>query len=206
MPSSSAFSCVSSPRDRITHSEERELGQSFPSRRRQSLPARPAEVQKPAFRHWGSSLSMNNNDVGELTSRTLRPPSPPSTPTPRHPQTTPRRARKPSLPDLRVELNHPKLEDYLEKPRFVNSISSAKAQTLNNRGNYATLYKNPSSYRNLRLGNFLEEEEGENYDNNPEELIPERLRLYYLDTYLKVCDTCDSLSHCNPNSPIHKGL
>jgi len=33
-----------------------------------------------------------------------------------------------------------------------------------------------SPYRNLRLGNFMEEES--------DELIPDRLRQYYLETYL----------------------
>ena len=47
-------------------------------------------------------------------------------------------------------------------------------------------------YRNLRLGNFLESGE-----SNEEELIPERLRLYYKDTYF---------SEWNPNSPISKGV
>ena len=43
-----------------------------------------------------------------------------------------------------------------------------------------------------------EDEEGE--------LIPERLRQYYLETYLNVCDTCESLTHSNPVSPIHRGM
>ena len=55
-----------------------------------------------------------------------------------------------------------------------------------------------SPYRNLRLGNFMEEES--------DEVIPERLRQYYLETYLNVCDTCESLTHCNPVSPIHRGM
>ena len=58
-----------------------------------------------------------------------------------------------------------------------------------------------SPYRNLRLGNFMEGPEEED-----EELIPDRLRQYYLETYLNVCDTCESLTHCNPVSPIHRGM
>uniref|UniRef100_A0A0K2UMM5 Uncharacterized protein n=1 Tax=Lepeophtheirus salmonis TaxID=72036 RepID=A0A0K2UMM5_LEPSM len=211
----SAFSCVSSQgtrggggqeeRPRSSHSEEREL---FPSsstlpQRRQSLPARPARPERKAsFHHWGSSLSMDK-EVEELTSRTLRPPSPTLVVVPpkHHPNPSIRR-RKPSLPDLRVELNHPKLQDYLEKPRFVNNVAvPRKVMPQRTRGMPGSL--NPSSYRNLRLGNFFEEEEEEQEGDG---IIPERLRLYYLDTYLNVCDTCDSLTHCNPNSPIHKGL
>lgn len=62
------------------------------------------------------------------------------------------------------------------------------------------MMNNTSQYRNLRLGNFMEGPQEE------EELIPERLRQYYLETYLNVCDTCDSLTHSNPVSPIQRGM
>jgi hypothetical protein len=39
-----------------------------------------------------------------------------------------------------------------------------------------------------------------------EELIPERLRQYYLETYLNVCDTCESLTHCHPRSTLDRGM
>ena len=57
-----------------------------------------------------------------------------------------------------------------------------------------------SNYRNLRLGNFIE-----NGESNDDELIPDRLRQYYLDTYLNVCDTCESKTHLDPTSPIQVG-
>merc|ERR1712083_1082067 len=43
---------------------------------------------------------------------------------------------------------------------------------------------NVPAYRNLRLGNFMEEQE----EAEGDDIIPERLRQYYLDTYLYVCD------------------
>ena len=49
---------------------------------------------------------------------------------------------------------------------------------------------NTSNYRNLRLGNFIE-----NGESNEDELIPERLRQYYLDTYLD-----------DPTSPLKVGI
>ena len=73
-----------------------------------------------SFKHWGSSLSLESDPgLGEITRRTLRPPSPKETRTreavPRNP--------KPVLPLLtREEVQHPQLKDYLEKPRLVSTL------------------------------------------------------------------------------------
>ena len=94
------------------------------------------------FRHYGSSLSLSNGSdsamvtAAELTTRTLRPPSPttlrkssvpgrqsfgPSAP-PRHSK------EKHSIPSLHTaELQSPKLADYLEKPRLVGAITTQRA-------------------------------------------------------------------------------
>ena len=115
-------------------------------------------------------------------------------------------AQRPSLPSLKgVELESPKLADYLEKPRLVSLPSKslqtrlAASQAHAKRINAATAPG--GQYRNLRLGNFLESGE-----SNEEELIPERLRLYYLDTFFNACDTCESKTHIDPNSPIQRGM
>ena len=113
---------------------------------------------------------------------------------------------------MRVELESPKLADYLERPRLVNAIPTQhhggrnKAVAAVASAHHAKRYENNMvpAYRNLRLGNFMEEEQEEE-----DEIIPERLRQYYLDTYLNVCDYCDSMTHCNhcnPLSPIHRGM
>jgi len=190
-------------------------------RRRISLPSghysatlgplpKGSEVDK--FRHYGSSLSLaEEHGKHELTSRTLRPPSPTtlrksSTNLPPSAAILNKseRSPKPSLPQMRVELESPKLADYLERPRLVNAIPRFRNEAVaaSAHAHHAKRYENNAvpSYRNLRLGNFMEEPE-----EDPE-VIPERLRQYYLDTYLNVCDTCDSLTHCNPISPIHRGM
>jgi hypothetical protein len=79
----------------------------------------------PGFRHWGSSLSLASDpSLGEIRSRTLRPASPPATKT-RDP--IPRTA-KPVLPLLtQEEVKHPKLQDYLEKPRLVSTLHCVEA-------------------------------------------------------------------------------
>merc|ERR1719510_2148457 len=138
--------------------------------------------------------------------RTLRPPSP--TTLRKHSATLPpsaglnkaERSPKPSLPNMRVELESPKLADYLERPRLVNAIPGGQrneAVAAAASAHHAKRYENNMvpAYRNLRLGNFMEQEE-----EDEDEVIPKRLRQYYLDTYLNVCDTCDSLTHCNPLS------
>jgi hypothetical protein len=110
---------------------------------------------------------------------------------------------------MRVELESPKLADYLERPRLVNAslghnFKRNEAVAAAASAHHAKRYENNvPSYRNLRLGNFMEAGNG---DQEDEDIIPERLRQYYLDTYLNVCDTCESLTHCNPLSPIHRGM
>ena len=95
-----------------------------------------------SFRHYGSSLSLSNgSDTADLTTRTLRPPSPttlrkssvPGRPS-FGPSAPPRHSRdKPSLPSLNTtELQSPKLADYLEKPRLVGAISTPRYDTSNN--------------------------------------------------------------------------
>jgi len=166
-----------------------------------------------SFRHYGSSLSLSNgSDTADLTTRTLRPPSPttlrkssvPGRPS-FGPSAPPRHSRdKPSLPSLNTtELQSPKLADYLEKPRLVGAISTPRHDTSNNYVHHAKRMdaaNSTSNYRNLRLGNFIE-----NGESNDDELIPDRLRQYYLDTYLNVCDTCESKTHLDPTSPIQVG-
>ena len=73
------------------------------------------------------------------------------------------RSPKPSLPNMRVDLESPKLADYLEKPRLVNAIQSKPSSTVEvARGHHAKRYENAGGggiipeYRNLRLGNFME--------------------------------------------------
>jgi len=154
--------------------------------------SKSSEVDK--FRHYGSSLSLaEEHGKHELTRRTLRPPSP-STLRKSSTNLPPsaalnksERSPKPSLPWMRVELESPKLADYLERPRLVKAIPQGyrnEAVAASAQAHHAKRYENNAvpSYRNLRLGNFMEAE-------NEEEMIPERLRQYYLDTYLNVCDT-----------------
>merc|ERR1712193_181960 len=154
------------------------------------------------FRHYGSSLSLaEDHGTHELTSRTLRPPSPTtlrksSTTLPPSAAMNKTERRKPSLPQMRVELESPKLADYLERPRLVsvgvtkrNEAVAAAASA-----HHAKRYENNGvpAYRNLRLGNFMEvQEEAEGDDD----IIPDRLRQYYLDTYLNVCNYCDASTH-----------
>lgn len=239
---------TSGPYKRAFHSEDREISSSGGSNssssrstprnvraatlsggeRRVSLPTghysatlngrMPSEA-RAAFKHYGSSLSLADHGTHELTSRTLRPPSPTTlrkSSTSLPPSAGLARAERtprPSLPNMRVELESPKLADYLERPRLVNAIPMAVSSRPSYRNeaaaalasaHHAKRYENSNgpAYRNLRLGNFMEEESTED-----DELIPERLRQYYLDTYLNVCDTCESLTHCNPMSPIvHRGM
>jgi len=169
------------------------------------------------YRFYGSSLSLaDEHGTHELTSRTLRPPSPTTlrksstTLPPSAAMNKTERSPKPSLPQMRVELESPKLADYLERPRLVsvgvtkrNEAVAAAASA-----HHAKRYENNGvpAYRNLRLGNFMEvQEEAEGDDD----IIPDRLRQYYLDTYLNVCNYCDAsthCTHCNPLSPIHRGM
>jgi len=225
----------SGPHNRAYHSEDRDIHNrkaatlgSTEKVRRASQPHQPSYntlshtgrdrrasssssggVKTSGFRHYGSSLTLaEEHSAQELTRRTLRPPSPttlrkssahlpPSAgmkKAERHP--------RPSLPDMRVELESPRLADYLERPRLVNSVRHRNESTASvASAHHAKRHENMApNYRNLRLGNFMEQPHSE------EELIPERLRQYYLDTYLNVCDKCDSLNHCNPLSPIHRGM
>lgn len=227
--------CVNTtgPYKRAYHSEDREMSLNSSSakstprqvrsatlsggERRVSLPnghysastMGRAASEARRFRHYGSSLSLaEDHGTHELTSRTLRPPSPTtlrksstSLP-PSAALNKSKRSAKPSLPNMRVELQSPKLADYLEKPRLVNAIQSKPSTAEAARGHHAKRYENGGvpEYRNLRLGNFMEE-------NEPtDDVIPDLLRQYYLDTYLNACDTCESLTHCNPISPIHRGM
>jgi len=180
--------------------------------------ATTSQEQPSKFRYYGSSLSLaDEHGTHELTSRTLRPPSP--TTLRKSSTTLPpaaamaakvERSPNPSLPQMRVELESPKLADYLERPRLVSASASSaavrnEAVAAAASAHHAKRYENnAAAYRNLRLGNFLEEQdEQENEDND---IIPARLRQYYLDTYLSSCTTCDSQTHCNPLSPIHRGM
>jgi len=142
------------------------------------------------LRHFGSSLSLSNgSDTADLTRRTLRPPSPTTlrkSSVPGRPSFTPSvppRHSKDSLPSLNTaELQSPKLADYLEKPRLHGAILNPRSNSTNSYTHHAKRMdaaNNTSNYRNLRLGNFIE-----NGESNEDELIPERLRQYYLDTYL----------------------
>ena len=114
-----------------------------------------------SFRHYGSSLSLSNgSDTADLTTRTLRPPSPttlrkssvPGRPS-FGPSAPPRHSReKHSLPSLNTaELHSPKLADYLEKPRLVGAITTSRPNTANSYAhhakvehilNYYVLFKN----------------------------------------------------------------
>jgi len=174
-------------------------------RRRISLPSghysatlgpmpKSGEVDK--FRHYGSSLSLaEEHGKHELTSRTLRPPSPTTLrksstnlPSSEASSNKSERSPKPSLPQMRVELESPQLADYLERPRMVKSIPRYRNEAVaaSAHAHHAKRYENNAvpSYRNLRLGYFMEDPEEE----DEESVIPERLRQYYLDTYLNVCD------------------
>lgn len=166
------------------------------------------------FQHYGSSLSLSNGSTSttDLTSRTLRPPSPTTlkkSSIPGKPKYEPavpaQSAQRPSLPSLSsVELESPKLSDYLEKPRLVSLPSKSLQTRLAASAAHAKRINSATAggqYRNLRLGNFLESGE-----SNEEELIPERLRLYYLDTFFNACDTCESKTHLDPTSPIQRGM
>merc|ERR1712008_9825 len=152
-------------------------------------------VSLPTGHHYASS-TMGRTTTLRKWSTTL-PPSAAMIKTERSPN--------PCLPRMRVELESPKLADYLERPRLVsggvaqrNEVVAAAASA-----HHAKRYENNvPAYRNLRLGNFMEEQE----EAEGDDIIPERFRQYYLDTYLNVCDTCDSLTHCNPLSPIHRGM
>jgi len=154
--------------------------------------SKSSEVDK--FRHYGSSLSLaEEHGKHELTRRTLRPPSPTTLRKsstnlpPSAALNKSERSPKPLLPQMRVELESPKLADYLERPRLVNAIPRFRNEAVaaSAHAHHAKRYENNAvpSYRNLRLGNFMEAE------NDEEDMIPERLRQYYLDTYLNVCDT-----------------
>jgi len=168
------------------------------------------------FSYYGSSLSLaDEHGTHELTSRTLRPPSP--TTLRKSSTTLPpaaamaaklERSPMPHLPQMRVELESPKLADYLERPRLVSAIGRNEAVAAAASAHHAKRYENNAAgYRNLRLGNFLEEQHEENMDDDGnDDIIPARLRQYYLDTYLSSCTTCDSQTHCNPLSPIHRGM
>lgn len=165
--------------------------------------------ERVVFQHYGSSLSLSNgSSTSDLTSRTLRPPSPTTLKKSSLPGRKPAKAgpSRPSLPSLNsVELRSPKLADYLEKPRMVsmNDVTSGGSHSLSRAAasEHHAKRMNAGNYRNLRLGNFIESGE-----SNEEELIPERLRAYYLDTYLNVCDTCESKTHLDPTSPIQRGM
>lgn len=201
--------------------------------RRQSLPAQPpvqrryrkestrsgggggsGSIGNPngTFRHWGSSVSIESeNSVGDLTRRTLSPPSP----------TTLRRqcgggnpnlvptlkTSRPSLPSMTVELQSPKLEDYLQKPRLVSTLGRGDFRPSAHASNHSEFHakrlanNERPAYRNLRLGGFMERPQA-----TGDEVIPDMLRQYYLDTYLNVCDTCESKTHQNPTSPIQRGM
>ena len=100
-----------------------------------------------SFRHYGSSLSLSNgSDTADLTTRTLRPPSPttlrkssvPGRPS-FGPSAPPRHSReKHSLPSLNTaELQSPKLADYLEKPRLVGAITTSRYNTANSYAHHA---------------------------------------------------------------------
>ncbi len=176
------------------------------------------------FKHYGSSLSLaDNHRLDELTSRTLRPPSP--TTLRKSSKMLPpsagfsakvERSAKPVLPNMRVELESPKLADYLERPRLINAIPLPSRPVRNEAvaasasHHHAKRYESSGipAYRNLRLGNFMEPSNANRRRDDPEDddIIPERLRQYYLDTYLNECDTCESVTHCNPVSPIHRGM
>ena len=139
------------------------------------------------FRHWGSSLSIESeNSAGDLTSRTLRP----ATPVPslhRRDDVYHLTAPKAWLPETRPEdVRHPELADYLRQPRLVSTLGCLKAQQQSRSSGTSEFHARRLAsgerppYRNLRLGGFMDKKEQDGDD----ELIPEMLRLYYLDTYL----------------------
>jgi len=139
--------------------------------------------QQPAFQHYGSSLSLSNGSTNDLTTRTLRPPSPTTlkkSSIPGKPVQSVAKTSRPSLPSLNsVELESPKLADYLEKPRMVSLPSkSLQARLAASQAHAKRMNAAHTEYRNLRLGNFLESGE-----SNDEELIPEQLSQYFLDTF-----------------------
>lgn len=184
---------------------------SLPNGHYSAMPMPNRSKGRTEFHHYGSSLSLTNGSTSELTSRTLRPPSPStlrkSSTISNASNASTRTSPRPSLPSTKFDLESPKLADYLERPRLVSTLSykdsnkTASKSAVEASHHHAKRMQNHTSpYRNLRLGNFMEGPEEE------EELIPERLRQYYLETYLNVCDTCESLTHCNPVSPIHRGM
>ena len=202
MDSSSRERCVSMPSGHYSATPRGGLS------RGKSPAASSLKQQQPAFQHYGSSLSLSNGSTNDLTTRTLRPPSPTTLKKssipgkPKYEQSVAKTSR-PSLPSLNsVELESPKLADYLEKPRMVSLPSkSLQARLAASQAHAKRMNAAHTEYRNLRLGNFLESGE-----SNDEELIPERLRLYYLDTFLNACDTCESKTHMDPTSPIQRGM
>ncbi len=174
--------------------------------RRTSLPAPPTSTptwttsasMPRSARITTSAPRMTSMDPSplDLTRRTLRPPSPTTlsrahTPNrdlggrhiePMMVSTLSRRTSKPTfLPLTReADLDSPTLKDYLDKPRLVNTVGCG---TINPKRYYPEAEERPratsSQHRKLRLGGFME-----NKSNNADELIPDVLRQYYLDTYL----------------------
>ena len=98
--------------------------------------------------------------------------------------------RHPELPPLNIELEGPRLKDYLEKPRLVSTNGRRPSQV-----GFYHLYL-------LNLLIFQLEEP------SVDQLIPglAQLSSYYNQTFLSSCDTCDSLSHKNPVSVLNNGL
>jgi len=145
------------------------------------------------MQHWGSSLSLEGSeDGGELTSRTLRPPTPAdrSTPARAEPwQTTLPRRWLPSTGKADTEA--PTLKDYLSKPRLVSTLGCRQAKQ--HGGERSAASSITPVYRNLRLGGFLDR------DDQHAELIPDELRQYYLQTYLDSYDSVylNNYSGCN---------
>ena len=87
------------------------------------------QSNKSEFRHYGSSLSLANKSVAsELTSRTLRPPSPTvlrklsTSSTTSTGSTRSQSSSRPPLPSSKVDLESPKLADYLDRPRLVSTL------------------------------------------------------------------------------------
>merc|ERR1711868_268502 len=108
----------------------------------------PTEPSK--YRLYGSSMSLADETHGthELTSRTLRPPSPTTMRKsstilpPSAALNKTERSPRPSLPNMRVELESPKLADYLEKPRLVNAIKLKTPTAEAAKGHHAKRYEN----------------------------------------------------------------
>lgn len=130
---------------------------------------------KPEFRHYGSSLELANRERGssvasELTSRTLRPPSPTvlrKISTSSISSTTSTKSSssssRPPLPNIKVDLESPRLADYLERPRLVSTLhvrSPVSSPEREIQHQYHSKH-DVSQYRNLRLGNFMEVPEHE---------------------------------------------